>query len=215
MWWEATWWWYNIAHTLICIKLSIFSSVIFTKWKWRVLISIIVTVRALLTETLISRQLYARTCTNTKLCFSQLPYKLFIFILPLAASSCYRHLFCVPMVSANENFHCTGSSERVNFWMRQTRKFYSPWWATSGELILSSKTLAHTSSGIASPLSKISCAFPPSSVCSSIPWFIISEPVWKKKDLVHTWIWMLTWWLSSWRTSGYLIKQNTWTKINF
>lgn len=125
----------------------------------------------------ISRQLCARTCTNTKLCFSQLPYKLFIFIFPLAASTCYRHLFCVPMVSANENFHCTGSSERVNFWMRQTRKFYSPWWATSGELILSSKTLAHTSSGIASPLSKISCAFPPSSVCSSIPWFIISEPV--------------------------------------
>lgn len=56
----------------------------------------------------ISRQLCARTCTNTKLCFSQLPYKLFIFIFPLAASTCYRHLFCVPMVSANENFHCTG-----------------------------------------------------------------------------------------------------------
>ena len=87
MWWEATWWWYNIAHTLICIKLSIFSSLIFAKWKWRVLISIIVTVRALLTETLISRQLYARTCTNTKFCFSQLPYKLFILIFPLAASS--------------------------------------------------------------------------------------------------------------------------------
>ena len=51
-----------------------------------------------------------------------------------------------------------------------------PWWATSGDLIFSSKTLAHTSSGIVSPRSKISWTLPPSSVCNSIAWLIISEP---------------------------------------
>ena len=85
------------------MKLFIFSALIFTKWKSQVFNFYF---GYCYSENSPNRNPRKQTALlkdiHTKLCFSQLPYKIFIFTFPLVASSSYEHHFCVPIMSASE-----------------------------------------------------------------------------------------------------------------